>query len=137
MAKFKVVGQSEKWSAFTLNLPTDQQMWVGKAHVEVRKDGNMTYITVIPSDEAEPVAVMPVDYAGLITESKCSTGKCILALSSTGSWSGGCNYKGWLIGRPGAHVTFNRKGNRKYYHFIDVMKGWVETEPTDLPAQTL
>lgn len=55
-----VRGQSYKWSAYTLEAPTDKEIWAGKAHVELRKDGNMTYIKIIPDPDAEPVAIMPV-----------------------------------------------------------------------------
>lgn len=75
----------------------------------------------------------------MISESKRSEGKVLLALSSTGSWSGGSNYRGWLVGRIGARVVFNCKGNRSYYHFVDEMKGWEETGPiqSTLPVEKI
>jgi len=120
-------GQSYKWDAFTIEAPDNFK--VGRADVELRKDGNMTYIEVIPSETGEPLAILPVSYSGEITESSAATGKSLMAFANSGSWSGGGNYSGVILGRLGARVIFNRKGTREYFHFVDETKGWEATEP--------
>lgn len=126
-------GQSREWDAYTIEVP--DKFTFGRAEVEVRKDGNMTYIEVIPSEAAEPLAILPVDYGGQITISSASTGKVLLAIASSGGWSGGDNYFGVILGRIGARVIFNRKGVREYFHFVDATKGWEKTEPIVTPEK--
>lgn len=125
MPQFVKRGQSYKWPSFVLESPA--QDWVGHARIEFRKDGNTTYVDVIPDETAELAAVMSVSYDGVIKESPAATAKSILALISTGSWSGGSCYRGWLVGRVGARVKFSCKGTHRYYHVVE--NGWVETGP--------
>lgn len=133
MAEKKFSGQSYKWPAYTISVPGDSVPSMFK-NVRLLKteSGNHTRIEVQPGGEWHGVEVT---YSGEVSRSKYSKAESIIALSSSGSWSGGGNYSGYVFGKAGAIVLFNRKGNKKWLVFREDGAFWTDTNPGAVPQE--
>lgn len=135
MIKFEFRPQSYKRAAWELQLPegvlpsicSKLEPLSFRGHLEIYKDGNKTILRGVINPDDRPVAVMPFRWSGTIA----SDGECILALADGGSWSGGQNWAGALVGREGAKVVCDTKGRKQTW---GVVAGyWQEVTPAAEP----
>lgn len=136
MKKLEYKPQSYKWSAFTVLHPEDFTPGKDKGpfRLLMKVAGNLTEYTIEPSPEGQWWGV-PIDYSGQVSESKTSTGELRLALASSGSWSGGSNYRGWIFGKVGATAYFNCKGSKQWLVFSEHGPQWHDTKPGEKPQE--
>jgi hypothetical protein len=139
MQEFNFKAQSYKWSSFSVVVEDDvpSSVLLGdwcfrNVRLSEIKAGNMTRYILSPSGKWHAVQVA---YSGEISVSKHSTGKAILALASSGSWSGGGNYKGFVFGQTGAVILFNRKGSKKWLVFGEDGPQWEFVPPNTTPKE--
>lgn len=127
MAEKKFHGQSYKWPAYTIVCDGDS---VPSEFKNVRllktEAGNLTRIEIKPDGAWHGVEI---SYSGQVEPGKNSTGDTLIALSSTGSWSGGSNYWGYVFGKAGAILWFNRKGKQQWLVFTEDGFAWQDVAP--------
>ena len=95
--------QSYKWPAVTVMSESELPQYfsetiknIGVFSVAIAKDGNRTILRLSETDATQSVAF--VKFSGEIIVSKFSKAEAHLFLVSTGSWSGGSNYYGVVVG---------------------------------------
>lgn len=121
--------QSPKWNKYIIDgagpVPWgDVTPWMSGVDISVKVDGNTTYCVVEGPGDA---AILFVRFSGVVKTSSASTGEVKICLASSGSWSGGDNYKGFVLGKEGARIILDRTGSRQFWH---VKNGkWEKTDP--------
>lgn len=94
------------------------------------KSGNYTEYHLKPGGDWHGEEI---HYSG---EVQIKNGKGILAIVSSGSWSGGSNYNGYVFGQPGCVILFSRKGKKEWLSFTQegIIRSDIEPgkEPTEL-----
>lgn len=123
----KFSGQSPRWPSFVISCEGDS-LPESFSNVKLMKTeaGTLTKIHVVPGGEWHGIAC---SRSGEFSVSKKSTGDVVLALASSGSWSGGGNYSGYIFGKPGAVVWFRRKGSQAWLVFTGNGCAWQDTAP--------
>lgn len=135
-------GQSYKWPSFKIVFPADDQpeeySW-RYGHPDVRQvsgvrllkqqSGNLTIYTILPDGPWHGVYVM---FDGRVS---AVSGKPEIALACRGHWSGGGTYKGWVFGKPGDVVLFDRKGSRYWLVFSADGAEKRDTAPGSVPVE--
>ena len=107
-------GQSYKWSSFRIVLQDVEGPTVTNVRLMKREAGNLTEYMISPGGNWHG---RKINYSGEVSKSKHSRADAIIALASSGSWSGGSNYKGFVFGKPGAIIYFSCKGEKKWLVF--------------------
>ena len=134
--------QSYTWPGFRVNMqgvnlhrgdaPEFPRSVVGVGLAK-RQVGNLTEYTVSPGGEW---AGVEIDYSGKWIISDKSQAPLEVALASSGSWSGGGNWAGWVFGKPGAIFRLACKGNKLWILFESTGPRIVDMPPW-LEAKTL
>ena len=117
MATVTFKGQSYKWPAWEVVFPGDVQHEVKGVRLSKNQAGNLTRLIVAEGGNWHGLSV---SYSGTIKVSEQSRGDTVLAIASSGGWSGGDNWSGFIFGKPGAIVFFNCKGNKKWLVFDEI-----------------
>ena len=135
MPTYNFTPQSYRWSSYRIIVDDAVEMAEGQARnvrLEKREAGNLTIYTISPHGAWQG---MSIDYSGEVSVSRTSKNDAIIALASSGSWSGGSNYRGWIFGKPGAVIFFNRKGNKAWYMFTESGIEIIDIEPGTVPVE--
>lgn len=117
MREYNFTPQSKYWAAYRVVID-DTVLITGDRVVGVqlakRESGKLTEYIVTQGGIwcGEGVA-----FSGEVVVSNASQNDAIIALASSGSWSGGSNYKGFVFGKPGAVICFDCKGKREWWIF--------------------
>lgn len=129
----KFSGQSYRWPAFTIAWEGDS-LPATFSNVKLLKTeaGNLTKLQVVPDGEWHGIAC---SRSGEFSISKNSRGDVVLALASSGSWSGGGNYSGYIFGKPGAIVWFRCKGRQEWLVFSQDGCAWQDIAPGAVPKE--
>jgi len=90
-------------------LEVDRNGQVSNMRLFETTSGNMTEYTVAPGGTWHGVLIER--FVGYVKQSDVSKADAKIALASSGSWSGGGNWRGWVFGKPGAVVWFGCKGH--------------------------
>lgn len=125
-------GQSYKWPSFRIILQDDAGRMVKNVRLMKQESGTLTEYTVLPDGDWHG---KQIDYSGEVSVSKHSQAPVILALASSGSWSGGSNYKGFIFGKPGAIAYFFCKGQKSWLVFTSTGTEEVDIEPNSTPIE--
>lgn len=134
MAEETYRGQSYKWPAYRIVCESEEKLPSHFENVRLRKTtaGNLTKLEVLPGGEWHGRAV---HRSGRLTESKQSKSDLLLAIASSGSWSGGGNYSGYIFGKPGAVAWFTCKGSQSWLVFTQNGCAWQDTAPGTLAQE--
>jgi hypothetical protein len=100
--------ESPAWSAGRASYDTVPEWAV---NVAVSVNGNAYRIT-----SGGTWSAMRISYSGYV---RILRGSPVIALADKGGWSGGRNYAGYIFGKPGDIVEFNKKGYMKYLVFSE------------------
>lgn len=125
-------GQSYKWPSFVVNFDGVEDGNMTNVKLLKRQSGNLTEYTVQPGGQW---AAVRINFSGKIAVSKNSKADVVLAIASSGSWSGGGNYSGFVFGKPGGAVWFGRKGNQKWLLFTESGPVWHTVCPFVQPTE--
>jgi len=130
--------QSRNWAAFRVVISEGVEFnsfegMVRNIRLSQKKSGNLMEYFVSPNGEWYGVEIRY--YAGKVKKSDHSSGDPILALASSGSWSGGSNFKGFVFGKPGTIVWFNCKGDQKWLVFEEGGPRWTDSNPGKAPVE--
>lgn len=134
---FEYIPQSKYWPAFRVTLADglalDRNGQVSNVRLFETVAGNMTEYSVMPSGAWHGVLIER--FAGYVKQSDVSKADSRIALASSGSWSGGGNWRGWIFGKPGAVVWFGCKGHEKWLVFGENGANWNTIKPGKAPVE--
>jgi len=108
--------QSYKWANYVVDFANYETCPKHVEHVRLSTNlnGNSMTVLVLPDGVWHGVEI---EYSGEISLWKTPAHNALLAIASRGTWTGGANYAGYIFGKEGAKVLFNRKGQHKWLVF--------------------